>query len=99
MDTKSIGVVVAGGSKFEIVVPTSLPSDERADYLESLWRDHVKVGQDWKGPAYANVPAEIADDVAEAMAFYGAIVDDRAPITDGTGRVALFSRGYRAHGF
>jgi hypothetical protein len=53
---------------------------------------------DWKGPCYANVPATIADDVAEAMDFMGAIVDSRETCTDGV-TVALFSRGYRAHGF
>lgn len=97
-----------------LTVPMDLPTEARADYLRKLWSEHVQYGQknvaemaargiaytpDPKGPCYANVPADIADDVAEAMDFMGAIVDDRRPITDGSGRIALFSRGYRAHGF
>jgi hypothetical protein len=87
-------------SPVEVTFPVNLPSDDRCDYLQTLWSTHVKfAGQDWKGPCYANVPGEIADDVAEAMEFMGAIVDTRNPITDGSGQVALFSKGYRAHGF
>lgn len=97
-----------------LTVPQDLPTNERADYLRKLWSEHVQYGQkfvaaaaargtvytpDPKGPCYANVPGDIANDVAEAMEFHGAIIDARNPITDGSGMVSLFSRGYRAHGF
>jgi hypothetical protein len=82
-----------------LTIPADLPTEDRAEYLRGLFSTHVQCGQDWKGPCYANVPMSIADDVAEAMAFMGAIVDTRNLITDGTGRIALFSNGYRAHGF
>lgn len=68
--------------------------EERLKECQALYGSGAQLG-----PCYANVPADIADDVAEAMDFMGAIVDDRRPITDGSGRIALFSRGYRAHGF
>lgn len=84
-------------SEVTITVPTDLPTADRAEYLRALWTTHVKCGEHWKGPCYANVPEAIADDVAEAMEFMGAIVDSRDPIT--TGGVALFSKGYWAHGF
>ena len=100
-------------SPVEVTFPLDIPTHERAEYLRSLWTQHVQYGQqnvaamaakgiaytpDWKGPCYANVPKAIADDVAEAMDFMGALVDDRTPCSDGE-TVALFSRGYRAHGF
>ena len=51
----------------------------------------------WKGEVSATVPAAIADDVAEAMNFVGALVDDEQELEDGS--VRLWSEGYWAHGF
>lgn len=113
-DYKTVTAFDEMGNPITLTIPVTLPGNSRADYLRLLWDTHVQYGQqnvaalaakgiaytpDWKGPCYANVPMNIGDDVAEAMEFMGAIVDSRTPITDGTGMIALFSRGYRAHGF
>ena len=81
-----------------LIVPATLPSNDRAEYLQKLYQEHVVYAKgDWKGPNAALVPANLADDVAEAMEFMGALVDTRVTNTRGT--VALYSKGYRAHGF
>ena len=87
------------GTCVEIVVPTNIPSNDRAEVLRALYREHVKPDQqgEWKGPCRALVPAMIADDVADAMDFFGSIVDARQGRAGAM--VELFSRGYWAHGF
>lgn len=77
----------------------TLPTPERAEYLRSLLPMVTWSAANWRGPCFCNAPADKADDIAEAMEFVGALIDSREPITDGTGRIALFSRGYWAHGF
>ena len=78
-------------------------TEARAEYLRAIYREHVhhpatpkNPAGHWKGRAEAIVPNNLADDLAEAMAFVGSIVDFRG--TDGT-RTALVSKGYWAHGF
>ncbi|MFH1811363.1 MAG: hypothetical protein ABIJ09_21665 [Pseudomonadota bacterium] len=70
----------------------------RAEELEQLWYDYVIWEQDdWRGPVHAYVPDDLADDVAEAMHFFGAPVDERRPFEMRTGETFLASRGYWAH--
>lgn len=102
-ETKTVQVEAVGEngetSVIDLVVPVELPTQERAEYLRKLYNDHVKHPDGhWKGRAIARlVPPELADDVAEAMDFFGSIVDERRSAYAGT--VTLFSRGYWAHGF
>jgi hypothetical protein len=90
-------------SAVNIVVPSSVPSDERCDYLRSLWDRFAEKLDDghWKGRIQCRLltveDIALADDVAEAMNFYGAIVDKRTDLPSGA--VYLFSKGYWAHGF
>lgn len=88
------------GCPVKLVVPTTIPSDARHEYLEGLWREHVKLmdGDDWKGRVNAVVPSELADDVAEAMQNNGALIDKRIAFMMGH-MTYLYSAGYRAHGF
>lgn len=80
-----------------IIVPSNTPSNDRAEVLREMYNKHVKHNDGhWKGPCWAVVPTEIADDVAEAMNFMGSIVDAR---NEFVGSVLLSSRGYWAHGF
>lgn len=99
MQTKTIQATTTDGDTIAIRVPTAeLPSDERAEYLRSLFAEHGRELDDhWKGRILARVPATLADDVAEAMEFMGAIVDERKVLP--SGRVHLYSTGYWAHGF
>lgn len=92
-------------TRITIIVPADLPSNERAEYLRTLYKEHVRHPETpinpeghWKGRAEAIVSSEIADDVAEAMEFVGSIIDFRGESPDGE-RVALVSKGYWAHGF
>ncbi len=83
-----------------IVAPSTVPSDSRAEQLRALYQTHVKTvrpGDHWKSACYAEVAAEIAGDVAEAMTFMGSLVDKRVQLADG--RVRIESAGYWAHGF
>ena len=76
------------------------PTTKRCDQLREVYTEHVKsLGEDghWKDECEAVVPAELADDVREAMDFHGSLVDDEETLADG--RVRLFSEGYWAHGF
>lgn len=99
MTTQTIQAKTTDGDTIEIAVPIdSLPTEERAEELRALFAEHVReLDDDWKGRVLARVPATIADDVAEAMDFMGAIVDERKVLP--SGRVHLYSNGYRAHGF
>jgi len=104
-ETKTVTATATDGTRLELVVPTDLPGNERAGYLRTLYKEHVRHPKtpanptgNWKGRADAIVPAELAADVAEAMEFVGSIVDFRGTSADGK-RVALISKGYWAHGF
>ena len=102
--TNDIVIAVPDKQPITLVVPATLPSVDRADMLRRLFSEHVKPlpfgpkkETHWKGPCAAEVPATIADDVAEAMVFHGSIVDDRRDLPGGL--VRLYSEGYWAHGF
>jgi len=74
-------------------------TDEKAEKLCKLYSQHVRHPDGhWKGFAEAEVPFDIADDVAEAMGYHGSIVDFRA-VNEAAGTVILTSQGYWAHGF
>lgn len=76
------------------------PTAKRADELRELFQKHVKALESefgWKGAVEAVVPEAIAADVAEAMSFVGALVDEEDELDDGT--VRIYSAGYWAHGF
>lgn len=81
-----------------ITVPTDIPSNERAEQLRTLYKEHVRPQDPSrpKGATYACVPKTIAKDVEEAMAFMGDIVDCQA---ERGSMVLLHSEGYYAHGF
>jgi hypothetical protein len=102
--TNDVVLSEAGKPTITMVIPASIPSQDRSTLLRQLYGEHVKPlpfgpkrETHWKGPCAAEVPAAIADDVTEAMDFMGAIVDDRRDLPGG--RVRLYSEGYWAHGF
>jgi hypothetical protein len=102
--TNDVVISEPGKPPITLVIPADLPSVSRGEVLRQLFSTHVrplpfgpKNETHWKGPCAAEVSAEIADDVAEAMTFHGSIVDDRRTLPDG--RVRLYSEGYWAHGF
>lgn len=100
MTTQTVTIKAEDGTDVTLVVPFSLPTEERANYLRKLYGDHVKtytLGADWREACCATVPAALADDMAKAMDFMGSKVDSRQPLTNG--EVLLHSRGYWAHGF
>ena len=71
---------------------------KRAATLRALYREHVEHphgDKNWQRGAEALVPAEIADDVAEAMGFVGSAVAERRDRSNGL--VFLRSSGLRAH--
>ena len=51
----------------------------------------------WKGSAIAMVNQEQRALVREAMDFMGSLVDHEETLSDG--KIALYSKGYWAHGF
>ncbi len=102
--TNDVVIAVPGREPITLVVPTTVPTVERSEILQQLYKEHVKPlpfgpkkETHWKGPCVAEVPANIAGAVAEAMNFMGSIVDDRRDLPSGL--VRLFSEGYWAHGF
>lgn len=102
--TKDIVLTKAGAPPITLVVPASIPSTDRSDTLRKLYSEHVKPlpfgpkkEMHWKGPCAAEVPAAIANDVADAMNFMGSLVDDQRALPGGL--VRLYSEGYWAHGF
>ena len=102
--TNDVVIAEAGQSPVTLVVPVDVPAGDRAEVLRRLYSEHVKplpFGPEqethWKGPCAAEVPAAIADDVADAMNFMGSLVDDRRALPGA--RVRLYSEGYWAHGF
>jgi len=91
-------VEAADGTPVTLCVPLDLPSEERAEKLRVLYTQWVThPDKHWKGRAQARVPAEQADDVADATDFIGSILDERRTLP--SGRVLLKSDGYWAHGF
>lgn len=102
--TNDIVIEEPGKLPLTIVVPATVPTAERSEILQQLYKEHVKPlpfgpkqETHWKGPCVAEVPAAIASDVAAAMDFMGSIVDDRRDLPNGL--VRLYSEGYWAHGF
>ena len=97
-DTKTVTAFATDGTPFDVVIPVSIPTEDRAMELTALYKEHVRHPDGhWKGRAEALVPAELADDIAEAMDFHGSVIDFRSE--PAKGRVALISKGYIAHGF
>ena len=81
-------------------IPFERDTQEHSEALRALYRDHVvATGKDghWKGPCMAKVPAELANDVRDAMNFMGSLVDSERELV--SGMVVLRSRGYWSHGF
>jgi hypothetical protein len=94
--TNDIVIEEPGKLPLTIVVPATVPTAERSEILQQLYKEHVrplpfgpKQETHWKGPCVA--------DVAAAMDFMGSIVDDRRDLPNGL--VRLYSEGYWAHGF
>lgn len=98
--TVEVVVAATDGTTVTLMVPASLPSDDRANYLRALYTEYVRPdgGDSWKGPCHAHVPSALADNVAEAMDFMGSIVDTRS-LAKNLDIVVLRSKGYHAHGF
>lgn len=81
----------------KLFIPSNIPTPERGRVLRDLYNKWVLHPDGaWKGPAVAEVPAKLANDVAEAMDFMGSIVDERTKVGN---KVRLYSKGYWAHGF
>lgn len=88
------------GIQITITGTANTTTDERAEYLRKLYKEHVhpvKPGDHWKAACTAIVPSELAADVREAMDFHGSLVDDTKPLANGM--TLLYSLGYWAHGF
>ena len=97
--TTTVQATTTEGQTMDLTIPASLPSNERADYLRGLWDAHVaELDDHWKGRVQAVVTNDLADDVAEAMEFMGALVDKREAMGGGR-KTWIFSQGYWAHGF
>lgn len=108
MNTKTLTVTASDGSSLNIVVPTNIPSNDRAEVLRALYNLHVKPckpGDSWKAACRAIVPTVLAADVADAMDFHGSVVDLRTDyamdckVMELRGMTSLYSDGYWAHGF
>ena len=70
---------------------------ERGDRYRELYSKHVQHPDGhWKGRAFAIVPKEIAQEVADSMDYMGSTVDIFREVGD---RVLIKSAGYWAHGF
>ena len=96
-ETKTVTVKAESGMDVTLVLPTSVQTEARAKYLRGLWDEHVKhLDGHWKGRVEASVPNELAEDMAEAMEFLGAIV---ASTEESGGETTLKSNGYWANGF
>ena len=82
METRTVTARATNGTLVKLVIPTDIPTNERAEELRALYKAHVQHpdGGHWKGEALAIVPAGIADDVAEAMDFHGSVVDMRSTL-------------------
>lgn len=103
METKTVTVVATDGTPVTLNVPTTLPTEERAEYLRKLFGGKVEGFEvsfpdgDWKGRVRVTCSLEKARDAEEAMEFMGALPDRTDPRWDG--RVTVSSKGYYAHGF
>jgi len=102
MKTREL-TVLAGESFVTVVVPTDLPTEERAELLRKAFNGEVRgitlkfPDGHWKGKVLCVADTDLADLAVEAMEFMGAIVDKR--VTWPGRRVFLESEGYWAHGF
>jgi hypothetical protein len=100
-DTQQVQATATDGTVVNLTVPKHVPmSDERAELLRDLYRDHVKTvkpDESWKGACYAIVPAALVADMTASMDFMGSLVDEEQPVEGGM--VKLESDGYWAHGF
>ncbi len=92
--SRVVSVQSEDGETIKLVVPTNLPSNARAEQLRAIYNEHVRHLDDWKGRAVACVPAEIADDVCEAMNFMGSLVDVKRVCVDNV----PFRLGYKGNG-
>ena len=106
METKNVTVVATDGTPITLAVPTTIPTEERAEYLRALFGGKVAEclmyfpgaeRGEWRGPVYAVCPSTLVEDVKEALEFMGALVDRVLSLPDG--RVTVMSDGYWAHGF
>src|SRR3990172_6615812 len=100
METRKVTVKCDDGSLVDLVVPTDLPTEERAEELRTAYSKYVstvEAGACWKAACHALVPEAEAATVAEAMSFMGSEVDERTELPGGL--VHLFSKGYWAHGY
>ena len=66
-----------------------------ADRARYLWDTHVfSISGNWKAPVQAHVPADLVEEIKEAMAFFGAPVDVCVEKTFEPGVWMVGSRGY-----
>ena len=73
-------------------------TDQKAQQLRDAYNKFVSHPDGhWKGSAIAVVNQEQRALVREAMDFMGSIVDQEMILGDG--HIALYSKGYWAHGF
>lgn len=104
METRTVTVVAEDGTPVTLNVPTTLPTEERAEYLRRLFADEVDgvsvtfPDGDWKGRAHAVAHGRaLLADTKEAFEFMGALVDEVTAWPGG--RFFVSSKGYHAHGF
>ena len=72
-------------------------TDQKAQQLHEAYNKFVSHPEGhWKGIAFAIVDQEQRVLVRQAMDFMGSIVDLEKTLSDG--KVALYSKGYWAHG-
>ena len=73
-------------------------TDQKAQQLRDAYDKFVSHPEGhWKGSAIAVVNQEQEPLVREAMNFMGSLVDQEMILGDG--QIALYSKGYWAHGF
>lgn len=73
-------------------------TDQKAQQLRDAYNKFVTHPEGhWKGTAIAVVNQEQRSLVRESMDFMGSIVDQEMILDDG--KIALYSKGYWAHGF
>ncbi len=98
IQVEAINPLTGETSNMKLVIPTSIPTADRADYLRALFDAYGRqLDGHWKGRIEATVHVDLATDMADAMDFMGAIVDRKRTLTSGMVRIS--SRGYWAHGF
>lgn len=104
METRRVTAIAEDGTPVTLVVPTNLPTEDRAEYLRRVFDnklDGVRVSfpdGDWKGRVTVRCDNRtLVADAREALEFMGALPDGER--VDADGGVTVFSRGYYAHGF